>query len=314
MTRWSSPAGSSRLPTSSRRASIPTAWRANGPASSRARWPRRLRTARARRRSAGTGARWARGAWCSAAVGPVGVGVGLGQLEDVGLERAGDEHGDAEAERRDLLGQRLAPALERALGGRVGADAGMPRIAPWLETSTIRPRPAARIAGSSSWVSRTGPKKLVEKICSHVVIGHLLEAADAGDTGVVHEAVRRPRPCRGSRAAAAAIDAGSSRSSRTPTSRGSSAAAPVAPRSRSRRRRASASRRPPSTRAVEVGGGGQAEAARRPVTTTLRASAIAAPQRPPSAGGSTSGRPSGCALCHPAQIPGKYGPGWPSSS
>ena len=74
--------------------------------------------------------------------------------------------------------------------------AGMPRMAPWLETMTIRPRPAARIAGSELLGEPDWPEEVRgEDLLPHAH-RHLLEAADAGDTGVVHEtvrAIRRPR-------------------------------------------------------------------------------------------------------------------------
>ena len=70
--------------------------------------------------------------------------------------------------------------------------AGMPRMAPWLDTSTIRPRPAARIDGISAFVSRTGPKRLVENICSQVSMGISSMLPTPRDAGVVHDAVGRP--------------------------------------------------------------------------------------------------------------------------
>ena len=65
----------------------------------------------------------------------------------------------------------------------------MPRTPPWLDTTTIRPRPAARMDGNSALVSAIGPKRLVEKICCQTAVGHVLDGSDGGDPGVVHEDV-----------------------------------------------------------------------------------------------------------------------------
>src|SRR5262245_40236793 len=111
--------------------------------------------------------------------------------------------------------------------------AGMPRTPPWLDTTTIRPRPAARIAGSSSWVSRIGPNTLVEKIWADTAAGISSTQPTAATPALWTTASGAPTASRIARAPAV-IDAGSSRSSRTVTSRGSSAAAPVAARRRSR--------------------------------------------------------------------------------
>ena len=47
----------------------------------------------------------------------------------------------------------------------------MPRTAPWLEMTTMRPRPAARIDGKRARVSAIGPNRLVAKIWSHALAG-----------------------------------------------------------------------------------------------------------------------------------------------
>ena len=65
-----------------------------------------------------------------------------------------------------------SPHRSRApLADEYAAVAGMPRTPPWLDTRTIRPRPAARIAGSSAAVSATGPNTVVWNIFSHRLIG-----------------------------------------------------------------------------------------------------------------------------------------------
>src|SRR5262245_26528449 len=105
----------------------------------------------------------------------------------------------------------------------------MPRMPPWLDTTTIRPRPAARMAGSSSLVSRTGPNRFVRNSRSQTSNG----ISSADPTAAIPALCTRASgaPTAASMALpAAVIDAGSSRSSRTATKRGSSAAAPVAAR------------------------------------------------------------------------------------
>ena len=70
--------------------------------------------------------------------------------------------------------------------------AGIPRSVPSLDTMTIRPRRAERIAGSSRRVRRTGPKRLVREHVFDDVDRHLLHGTDAGDAGVVDDPIRRP--------------------------------------------------------------------------------------------------------------------------
>ena len=181
-----------------------------------------------------------------------------------------------------------------------------------LDTSTIRPRPAARIAGSSSRVSRTGPKKLVEKHLLPRRLGHLLEAADAGDPGVVHDPVRGAdaledlRRRRGDRRRGRRSRAGRRRAGRRRSP------APVRARSRSSpssgARIAATTVQPSRCRWAAVASPSPRDA---PVTTTLRASATRGSQRPPSAGGSTSADRRAGRVMNSDQMPGKYGPGCP---
>jgi hypothetical protein len=64
-------------------------------------------------------------------------------------------------ERGDLVGERLAVALERELARAVERLNGMP-IAPPIELiSTIRPFSCARMTGSACLTSRTQPQKFV---------------------------------------------------------------------------------------------------------------------------------------------------------
>ena len=139
----------------------------------------------------------------------------------------------------------------------------MPRTPPWLETTTMRPRPAARIDGQQ----RLGERHRAEEVGAK----HLLPQLESASPRRIPTAAM-PALCTSASGAptasidafaAAAIDAGSSRSSRTPIKRGSSAAAPVAARSAPVPRRASASRRRRATPRVEVGRGRQPESAGR---------------------------------------------------
>jgi hypothetical protein len=103
---------------------------------------------------------------------------------------------------------------------------------PWLDTTTIRPRPAARIDGSSALVSRTGPYRFVPNSRSQTSNGISSTHPTAAIPALCTSASGAPTAS-SMALAAVVIDAGSSRSSRTPTRRGSSAAAPVASRKRS---------------------------------------------------------------------------------
>src|SRR5206468_1340639 len=156
----------------------------------------------------------------------------------------------------------------------------MPRMPPWLETTTIRPRPAARIDGSSAWVSRTGPNRFVRNSRSHVSDGMSSADPTAAIPALWTRTSGAPTAC-SIALAAATIDDGSSRSSRTPTRRRSSAAAPVAARRRSRptsgERIAATTRHPSSYRWVADARPSPRDA---PVMTTLRTSCTAGPTIP----------------------------------
>src|SRR5262245_3280366 len=125
----------------------------------------------------------------------------------------------------------------------------MPRMPPWLDMTTIRPRPAVRIDGSSSLVSRIGPNRFVRNSCSHTSNGISSTHPTAAIPALCTSASGAPTAS-SIALAAAVIDAGSSRSSLTPTKRGSSAAAPVAARKRSSP--ASGERIAPTTRHPSV--------------------------------------------------------------
>src|SRR5215469_7254700 len=111
--------------------------------------------------------------------------------------------------------------------------AGMPRIPPTLDTTTIRPRPACRMAGSSSLVRRIGPMRLVAMICSTTAGGISSTKPTATNAALCTTTCGAPTAAVMS-LAAVTIEFGSSRSSRTAVTRGSPAAAPVAARSRFR--------------------------------------------------------------------------------
>src|SRR5262245_18821513 len=185
---------------------------------------------------------------------------------------------------------------------------GMPWTAPWLDTTTIRPRPAARIAGSSARVRRTGPKKLVEKTCSHTSIGSSSRQPTAATPALWTSPSGAP-PARIS-SAAAATEAGSSRSRRTPTSRGSPAAAPVAARRRARPssgdRMAASTAHPARCRWAAVARPRPREA---PVTTTRRASATTAPAAPGAACRRRDVGPPGLRALPAGPDPGEEGAG-----
>src|SRR5262249_23452694 len=154
----------------------------------------------------------------------------------------------------------------------------MPRIPPWLDMTTIRPRPAARMDGSSSLVSRTGPNTFVRNSCSHTSNGISSTHPTAAIPALCTRASGAPTAA-SMALPAAVIDAGSSRSSPTPTRRGSSAAAPVAARRRSSP--TSGERIAPTTRHPSLyrwGADARPSPRDAPVMTTLRGSrAIVAP-------------------------------------
>ena len=117
------------------------------------------------------------------------VGVGRGELQDVGLERPGDEHGHPDPERGDLERQRLGPTFERGLGRGVGADGGH---AP--ERTHARDHDDAASAGGAH-VGQQGPGEPngSEEVRREDLVPHvgrqLFEAADAGHARVVHDPV-----------------------------------------------------------------------------------------------------------------------------
>src|SRR5215470_13389065 len=153
----------------------------------------------------------------------------------------------------------------------------MPVMPPALDKTTILPRPAALMDGSKAFVSATGPKRFVEKICSHTLTG----------TSSTEPAAAIPALCTTTSGApirslmllaASAIDCGSSRSSRTPSNRGSSSPAPVVVRRRSSptsgERIAATTRHPCLYRWTADARPSPRDA---PVMTTLRDSCMAGP-------------------------------------
>src|SRR5262249_15416633 len=150
----------------------------------------------------------------------------------------------------------------------------MPRMPPWLEMTTIRPRPAARMDGSSSLVSRTGPNRFVRNSRSQTSNGMSSTLPTAAIPALWTSASGAPTAA-SMALAAAVIDAGSSRSSLTPSKRGSPAAAPVAARKRSSpasgERIAPTTRQPSVYRCVADARPSPRDA---PVMTTLRGSRI----------------------------------------
>src|SRR5262245_47401839 len=154
---------------------------------------------------------------------------------------------------------------------------GMPRTPPWLEITTIRPRPAARMDGSSSWVSRTAPNRFVRNSRSHASKGISSTHATAAIPALCTSASGAPTAS-SMTLAPAWIDAGSSRSSRTPIKRGSPTPARVAARRRSSpasgERMAATTRHPRSYRWVADARPSPRDA---PVITTLRRSRTARP-------------------------------------
>src|SRR4029453_14428320 len=152
---------------------------------------------------------------------------------------------------------------------------GMPRMPPWLDTTTIRPRPAARMDGNSSLVSHIGPNRFVRNSCSQTSNGRSSTHPTAAIPALCTSASGAPT-APSIALAPAVIDAGSSRSSPTPTKRGSSTAAPVAARRRSSptsgERMAPTTRQPSLYRWVADARPSPRDA---PVMTTLRGSGIA---------------------------------------
>src|SRR5262249_35540600 len=152
----------------------------------------------------------------------------------------------------------------------------MPRMPPWLEMTTIRPRPAARMDGSNSLVSRTGPNRFVRNSRSQTSNGMSSTLPTAAIPALCTSASGAPTASPMA-LAAAVIDAGSSRSSLTPTKRGSPAPAPVAARKRSSP--ASGERIAPTTRQPSVYrcvADARPRPRDAPVMTTLRGSRIVA--------------------------------------
>ena len=218
------------------------------------------------------------------AVGAIGIGPRLRELEDVGLERAGDEHRDPEAERGDLLGQRLAPALERALRRRVGADAGHAVHRPHARdqhdpAAAGSPHRRQELTGQPH-----GPEEVGREHRLPDRLRHLLEAPDAGDAGVVHDAVRSADPLEDLAGGRTRPTLGRRRRGGRRSGGGSSVGAPVSARSRSSpssgERMAATTVHPARCRWAAVARPSPRDA---PVTTTLRASATG-PQRPSTAG------------------------------
>src|SRR5262245_46242916 len=184
----------------------------------------------------------------------------------------------------------------------------MPRTPPSLDTTTIRPRPAARIAGSSAWVSRIGPNVLVEKTWANTA-GDISSTQPTAATPALWTSASGAPTASSIALAPAAVAVGSSRSSRTGTSRGSPAAAPVAAR---RRSRAVSGERTAATTVQPWRWRWAAEARPRPrdapVMTTERSSATAG-SAPPAVGRGGHLGPSGLGALPARPVAGEERPG-----
>src|SRR5690606_39914015 len=183
------------------------------------------------------------------------------------------------------------------LAAEYGAVEGIPHTPGWLETSTMRPRPARRMPGNSSLVSATGPNTVVANICSHRLSGVSSTIPAAEMPALCTTAYGAPTDPSIS-LAAAVIDAASVRSRATGINRGSSAAAPVVSASRaipaSTDRIAATTRHPRRYRWVAEARPSPREA---PVMTTLRGPA-----------GCRSVTPERRTGCSPHRVPPPDGP------
>ena len=220
------PAGRHRLAYSNAAASIPTGRRTNGRDSAN------TRSTAGAKRSGRTGDpehlvadRLERGV--QRHVGSVHVLPRRRELEDVGLERADDEHRDAEPERRHLHRERFGPAFERSLAGRVRRW--------WWAFPGSRPRStrrrsgraaSLRIAGSSRFVRRIGPKRLVVNMSSTTSTGISSTAPAPATPALWTIPSGAPTRSRISDDGVRRSTAGSSRSRATPIRRSSSNDAP----------------------------------------------------------------------------------------
>src|SRR5271154_3925659 len=106
---------------------------------------------------------------------------------------------------------------------------GIPRIAPVLDTTTMRPSPADRMPGSNALVKAAGPKRFVPNNRLHAVAGVSSPNPAAATPALWTSPYGGPTTSRIS-AAAAETDLGSTRSNATPTRRGSPAVDPVTAR------------------------------------------------------------------------------------
>ena len=156
---------------------------------------------------------------------------------------------------------------------------GIPRTPFSLAITTMRPRPAARIEGSSALVSATGPNRLVANSCCHTSRSSSSTQPTAVIPALCTTASGAPTASRMA-LAAFVIDAGSVRSSCTPINRELSAGAPVASsmfcRPISGVRIAATTRQPALYRWAAEASPSPREA---PVMTTLRDSPMADLQR-----------------------------------
>lgn len=111
--------------------------------------------------------------------------------------RAGLDHGHVHAERGDLLGQRLGQALDRPLGGVVGADRG---VGAYAALARDLQDPAGAL-GSQHGQDRLGDPDGTEEVRLHlgaqVGLGELLDHAEEAVTGVVDDDVEPPEPLHG---------------------------------------------------------------------------------------------------------------------
>ena len=120
-----------------------------------------------------------------------------------------------QAERRELQGQRLGEPLLRELGRAVDGNAERAIRPPTEPMVTTRPRPAARMDGSTAWVTAMVPKTLASKTARTSASERSSRQPRRPDAAVVDQSEDAARLGRGSAATAASMLAWSVRSSRS---------------------------------------------------------------------------------------------------
>ena len=162
-------------------------------------------------------------------------------------------------------------------------------------------------------MSRTGPKKFVEKICSHTSIGISSRQPTPATPRVVHEAVRRPHggldlPAgRGDRLWIIEVETDADQTWVIASGSGEG------PKSLKTLVGCPHGGQHGPAGAVEVRGRGQTKTAGRAGDDDA-AVVSHYPHRPPLADDDTCGRPLDWPLSQPDQMPAEYGPVWPFCS